>query len=79
MRRLVIVAIVALPGMLAFGGVRRFVVAQGLNLMEHMMESVMPRMMDFCFGGMSLERRESMLGHCRSMLDRMEAKYEIGA
>ena len=42
---------------------------------EHMMQDVMPRMMDSCFGEMDRERREFMLTHCRGMLDQMEEKY----
>ncbi len=45
------------------------------ELLEHMMEDVMPRMMDSCFAHMGPERRSFMLAHCRGMLDRMEAKY----
>ena len=44
-------------------------------LQEHLMEDVMPGMMDHCFSQMGHERREFMLTHCRGMLDQMEAKY----
>ena len=42
---------------------------------EHMMEDVMPSMIDHCFAKMDAERRELMLAHCRGMLDEVEAKY----
>jgi hypothetical protein len=42
---------------------------------EHMMEDVMPQMMDRCFSQMDAERRQFMLAHCRGMLDEVEAKY----
>ncbi len=44
-------------------------------LMEHMMENVMPGMMDHCFAQMDRARQEFMLAHCRGMLDQMETKY----
>ncbi len=44
-------------------------------LQEHMMENVMPGMMDRCFSQMGRERREFMLTHCRGTLDQIEAKY----
>jgi hypothetical protein len=44
-------------------------------LIEHMIEDVMPRMMDRCFSEMDAERRQFMLAHCRGMLDEVEAKY----
>ena len=46
------------------------------ELMEHMAEDVMPKMMDACFAQMSPDRRIFMLSHCRGMLDRVEAKYD---
>jgi hypothetical protein len=45
------------------------------QLMERMMEDVMPNMMDSCFAQMDPERRKFMLTHCRGMLDRMEERY----
>ena len=45
------------------------------RLMEHMMETVMPKMMGSCFAQMDFDRRRFMLAHCRSMLDQMEEKY----
>ena len=45
------------------------------TLMEYMAEHVMPGMMDRCFAQMDRERRESMLSHCRGMLDAIEGKY----
>ncbi len=44
-------------------------------LTEHMMENVMPGMMDRCFSEMDEGRRKFMLSHCRTMLDQVEAKY----
>ena len=44
-------------------------------VMEHMMEHVMPQMMNRCFSQMDAERRQFMLAHCRDMLDEVEAKY----
>lgn len=55
--------------------VRTVVRAKATGLMEHMMECVMPRMMDACFAQMSPERRQFMLAHCRGLLDDVEAKY----
>jgi hypothetical protein len=45
------------------------------GLIELMMESAMPAMMDRCFAAMSPERREFMLAHCRGALDAVEEKY----
>ena len=42
---------------------------------EHMVENVMPQMMDSCFAQMSPERRTFMFAHCRGALGRIEAKY----
>ncbi len=72
MKRLVLgVLVVALVGVIA-----RTIAKRRLpELMEHMAESVMPEMMDACFAQMSPARRAFMLGHCRGMLDRAEAKY----
>jgi uncharacterized protein (DUF302 family) len=43
--------------------------------LSRMPARMMAWMMDTCFSFMDRERRESMLGHCRGMLDQMEAKY----
>jgi hypothetical protein len=54
---------------------RRFIGAKLATAMELMMERVMPRMMDVCFGQMSPDRREFMLAHCRGALDDVDKKY----
>ena len=72
MRRRMIVGLTVALGI----AVARKVVGRRIpKLMEHMMENVMPRMMDSCFAQMSPGRREFMLAHCRGMLDAMEEKY----
>ena len=77
MKRLVFVGI-AVAGVMVGRGVARAIVGKRApELMERMMENVMPQMMDGCFGQMSQERREFMLGHCRGLLDQMDAKYEV--
>ena len=57
------------------GMMPRMMEEMGPVQLEHMMVDAMPRMMDSCFSSMGRERRESMLEHCRGMLDQMEAKY----
>ena len=42
---------------------------------EQMMQDNMPGMMDTYFSVMNAERRESMLGHCRAILDNVEDRY----
>ena len=77
MRRLLIVA-AAIAGVMVVLGVARYLVRpRALGLMERMMERVMPRMMDACFGQMSQEQRTFMLTHCRGMLDRVDEKYRV--
>ena len=77
MRRLVLIGI-GMAGIMVGVGVARYVVGKRApELLERMMENVMPRMMDTCFAQMSDERREYMLGHCRGLLDQMDAKYGV--
>ncbi len=77
MRRLALIGI-AMVGVMAGIGIARYVVGRRVpELMERMMENVMPQMMDACFGQMSQERREFMLTHCRGMLDEMDEKYGV--
>ncbi len=57
------------------GMMPRMMEEMGPKQLEYMLLDAMPRMMDSCFSSMDRERREFMLGHCRSMLDQMEAKY----
>ena len=47
----------------------------GPERMERMMLDMMPGMMGTCFSAMDEEQRQSMLKHCRGMLDEMEEKY----
>ena len=47
----------------------------GNEEIESMMLDMMPRMMDTCFSEMDREQRQSMLTHCRGMLDQIEEKY----
>jgi hypothetical protein len=54
---------------------RRLVAAGLATAMELMMDRVMPRMMDVCFGQMSPDRREFMLAHCRGALEDVDKKY----
>ncbi len=53
----------------------RMMEMMGPEAFDHMMDDMMPQMMDSCFSWMGPERREFMLGHCRSLLDQMEEKY----
>ena len=77
MKRLVFIGI-AMAGVMVGLGLARYIVGKRAPaLMERMMENVMPQMMDTCFGQMSQERREFMLGHCRGLLDQMDAKYDV--
>ena len=77
MRRLVLIGI-GMAGTMVGLGVARYVVGKSApELMERMMENVVPQMMDTCFGQMSEERRAFMLGHCRGLLDQMDAKYGV--
>lgn len=78
MRRVVVFLVASAIVMLGFRGLRGIAFARAMPLMEHLMENVMPSMMDSCFAAMSPERREFMLGHCRGMLNRVEAKYVAG-
>jgi hypothetical protein len=71
MKRLIIAAVV-LAGL---AGTIRVVLLRLPTMMEPMMENVMPGMMDHCFSRVDRERRQSMLRHCRGMLDQMESKY----
>ena len=72
MRRLVFVGI---GGLLIAAMLGRIARGRLTQLIEPMMENVMPEMMDRCFDAMSPERRVFMLSHCRGMLDQMEQKY----
>jgi hypothetical protein len=77
MRRPIKVAII-LAGVIGGLAIARFVVwKRAPELMERMMENVMPQMMDTCFRQMSQERREFMLGHCRGLLDQMDERYSV--
>ena len=74
MKRLIVIA--GLPSSLAV--LARLAQRRLPALMKHMMEHVMPGMMDHCFSRMDREWQEFMLAHCRGMLDQMEAKYLKG-
>ena len=77
MKRLVLIGI-GMAGVMAGLGVVRLVLGKrGPELMERMMENVMPQMMGTCFAQMSQEQREYMLGHCRVLLDRMDEQYTV--
>ena len=77
MKRLVLIGI-GMAGVMAGLGVVRLVLGKrGPELMERMMENVMPQMMGTCFAQMSQEQREYMLGHCRGLLDRMDEQYTV--
>jgi hypothetical protein len=58
-------------------GVRYVIGKRAPELMERIMENVMPQMMDRCFAQMSDERSEYMLGHCRELLERMDERYAV--
>lgn len=77
MRRLMLIGIAMAGVMVGLGVARYLVEKRAPELIERMMENVMPQMMDTCFGQMSQERREYMLGHCRGLLDQMDAKYAV--
>lgn len=70
--------VVILAGVIGGLAIARFVVwKRAPRLMERMMEDILPQMMDTCFGQMSQERREFMLGQCRGMLDDMDERYAV--
>lgn len=77
MRRLVLIGI-AMAGVAMGLGIARYLIrTRAPKLMERMMENVMPQMMETCFGQMSQERREFVLGHCRGLLDQMDEQYAV--
>lgn len=77
MRRLLIVVAAITGAMVMLGIARALLRPRAIGMMERMMEHVMPRMMDACFGQMSEERRKFMLTHCRGMLDHVDEKYRV--
>jgi hypothetical protein len=72
--------VLLLGGVIGVLGLIRVVVRAGCpTMMRGIMQRVMPRMMDRCFGRMSPGHRAAMLSECRNMLDRMAERYEITA
>lgn len=67
--------LIFLVGVVVGATARRNVRRKLSGVIEHMVENVMPQMMDSCFAQMSPERRTFMFAHCRGTLDRVEAKY----